>query len=499
MERLPRVSQDLQRSHLWPRFVVLRLLGLWFFSAFYSLAFQIHGLIGKDGILPCQEMLADLGTRLGPQRYWAAPTLLWLASSDRALTCLWIAGLAASTALILNLWPKTSVAASTVLFLSFVTVARVFSRYQSDDMLISAGFCAFFFAPSGAAPGLGARDPPSRLSLRALQWLWFCVYFGSGIVKILSGDVQWHDLTAMDHYYENGPLPAWPGWYVQQLLPHWFHAATAAATLVLELVLAWFLFLPRPFRLVLFFIATAFQIGIILTANYAFLNYIILTLGVLLLDDAAFARIGLRVMPDTPSPIAPWRRLIEATALGVYFYVSGILFASRLFPFLRQLPDAPIAALQPFRIANSYGLFAVMTRNRYEIEFQGSQDGTSYQPYLFRYKPQALDAAPGLYAPYQPRFEWNLWFASLGDWRRDPWVLQTQARLLTGSPGVLALFRGDPFWGSPPRFVRTVRYQYWFTTPEERRATGNWWKRRELGAYAPTLERDEAGQIQRAP
>ena len=81
-----------------------------------------------------------------------------------------------------------------------------------------------------------------------LRWEWFRIYFESGIVKLASGDPHWRDFTAMDEYYQNGPLPTWIGWYVQHL-PHWYHAATVAFTLVVELLLVWAVFLSRPFRL----------------------------------------------------------------------------------------------------------------------------------------------------------------------------------------------------------------------------------------------------------
>jgi hypothetical protein len=139
--------------------------------------------------------------------------------------------------------------------------------------------------------------------------------------------------------------------------------------------------------------------------------------------------------------------------------------------------------LYRFRIANAYGLFATMTEQRYEIEFQGSNDGTTWVAYPFRYKPQDLRERPGLYAPYQPRFDWNLWFASLGPWQESPWVVAAQQRLVEGSPDVLRLFRSDPFHGTPPAMVRTVLSQYWFTDPATKRATGNWWRKRELGVY----------------
>jgi hypothetical protein len=159
------------------------------------------------------------------------------------------------------------------------------------------------------------------------------------------------------------------------------------------------------------------------------------------------------------------------------------------------LPSAPVVALEPFRIANQYGLFAVMTRGRYEIEFQGSNDGQNWTPYLFRFKPQALDNAPGIYAPYQPRFEWNLWFASLGDWRQNDLVPLSEERLLENDPDVLALFQANPFGQTPPRFVRAVLWQYWFTSMDEKRQTGNWWKRNLLGLYAPELSRQPDGNF----
>jgi len=102
--------------------------------------------------------------------------------------------------------------------------------------------------------------------------------------------------------------------------------------------------------------------------------------------------------------------------------------------------------------------------------------------------------APGIYAPYQPRFEWNLWFASLGSIAQNEWVIETEQRLLEGQPSVLALFRRDPF-GAPPRHVRAVLYRYWFTDPATKARTGAWWRREERGLYAPPLARKDDGTI----
>ena len=271
-------------------------------------------------------------------------------------------------------------------------------------------------------------------------------------MKILGHDPEWRDFTAMDQYYQNGPLPTWIAWYAHQL-PHWFHAATAVLTLALELVLIFAIFLPRRSRIVLFFAITAWQIGIILTSNYAFLNYIVLVLGFLLLDDQFLARFFPRTLrpadvPSTgtqvtePHDAQGWRsqlRLwVQAIFLTWIFYATSAILLLMLVP-TAPLPTGPVRALEPFRIANEFGLFAVMTRARYEIEFQGSRDGQSWTPYPFQNKPQDAHVPPRIYAPYQPRFDWNLWFASLGNWRQYPWVVQVEERLLTGEPDVPCL------------------------------------------------------------
>ena len=508
----PEAPAEGPRTHLLPRWIFLRALGLIYFSAFYSLIFQIKGLIGPHGILPAIDYLADVTNAYpGLQRFWFAPTLFWFGSSNHALMLVSWLGLLASVAVILNLWPRGALAICLVCFLSFVAAAQDFSGYQSDGMLLEAGFISLFFAPGGLRPGLGAAHAPSRISLFLLRWEWFRIYFESGVVKLTSGDYSWRHLTAMDDYYQNGPLPTWIGWYVQQL-PHWFHATTAFMTLAAELGLVWMLFLPRRFRIICFFILTPFQMGIILTANYTFLNYLVLVLGFLLLDDGFVRSVlpqrwkkwGMREPPltteiqrgsaSTSTWLRPVWRGVAAIYLGwVLYATTSLLFA--MVPHMPRLPLAPARALDPFRIANQYGLFAVMTHERYEIEYQGSNDGQNWTAYPFHYKPQDIRVAPGIYAPYQPRFDWDLWFASLSGWRNYPFVVQTEARLLRNGPDVLALFAGNPFANAPPRQVRAVIWQYWFTDRATKRKDGTWWRRELLGIYAPVLERTPEGRI----
>jgi hypothetical protein len=523
-------AQAGSRTRFVPRWMFMRALAIFYFSAFHSLLFQIEGLIGPRGVLPAEKFLAALRGETGPLRFWYAPTLFWISSGEHMMIAVTWLGLIASIAALFNLWPRLSFFLCLVCFLSFVTAAEAFSSYQSDGMLLEAGFIALFFAPRGLFPGLGTASPTSRASLFLLQWEWFRIYFESGLVKLLSGDPEWRNYTAMDEYYQNGPLPTWIGWYVEHL-PHWFHAATVTATLGMELVVVWMLFLPRRARLICFCIVTPWEIGVILTANYTFLNYLVLALGFLLLDDrsvrwllpvrirASFPAVSEK--KDAPAEKEPpsilkssgeleeshpvdvrgWTKVLGKARLAVTAVMLTWLAYATTVEMIRlpwpdlSLPTEPVIALEPLRIANQYGLFAVMTRGRYEIEFQGSNDGENWTPYLFRYKPQGLDRAPGIYAPYQPRFEWNLWFASLGDWRQNNLVPLTEEQLLENDPDVLALFRGNPFGQAPPRYVRAVLWQYWFTTMEERRRTGNWWKRNLMGLYAPELTRQQDGRF----
>jgi hypothetical protein len=298
-----------------------------------------------------------------------------------------------------------------------------------------------------------------------------------------------------------------------QHLPHWFQAATVGATLLMELVLVWMAWLPRRFRVVLFFIVTLWQAGVILTANYTFLNYLVLSLGILLVDDRFLQKLwkaapcSLDVTQAEPSeerqttPQSALHRSYEGLKLGIVvvmlvwvFYSSTVRLIWILAP-RAPLPVAPLTALEPFRIADQYGLFAVMTRQLYEIEFQGSEDGRTWIAYPFRYKPQELDVPPRIYAPYQPRLDWNLWFASLGGWRDNPFVLNTELRLLNGDRDVLKLFAANPFPGAAPMQVRAELWQYWFTSMSEKRASGNWWRRQSLGLYAPALELEADGNV----
>jgi hypothetical protein len=169
--------------------------------------------------------------------------------------------------------------------------------------------------------------------------------------------------------------------------------------------------------------------------------------------------------------------------------MSFIQFSSMFrlpIPWPRPLP-AVYNWVSPFRSFSSYGLFAVMTTTRPEIIVEGSNDGLTWKAYEFKYKPGDLKRRPRFVEPHQPRLDWQMWFAALGDYRQNRWFVNFCVRLLEGSPDVLALLARNPFPNAPPKFLRAQVYEYHFTDFPTRRKTGQWWRREFKGDYIPVI------------
>ncbi len=457
----------------------LRLLGAIYLIAFASFGAQASGLIGSRGILPVAEFLPAVRQYLGASAYWSVPTSLWFSSSDSFIRANWIAGVSLAVVLMLGLnWRSVRVALF-VLYLSLAAASQVFLSFQWDALLLEAGFLAIF---------LGS----SRLVVWLFRWLLFRLMFLSGAVKLLSGDISWRSFTALPVHYETQPLPTPLAWYVYQW-PAWFHHFSVGVVFATELLVPFLIFAPRRIRWCAAFAFTGFQLLIFLTGNYAFFNLLAIVLCVFLLDDAGLRKIvplGTAAKIVAARRPSPWLRLrnpvCRALAALVVFVTAFQLID--MFLHVRWAPaETVMSAVAPFEIINTYGLFAVMTTSRPEIVVEGSADGVTWLAYEFKYKPGELSRRPAWVEPYQPRLDWQMWFAALGDYQSDPWTVQLMAKLLDGSPAVVGLLGKNPFPGSPPRYVRALLYEYRFTTPAERRATGDWWHRELKRTYLPSL------------
>jgi predicted DCC family thiol-disulfide oxidoreductase YuxK len=477
------------------RTAFVRAMGVIYLIAFLSWWRQIPGLIGTRGILPATGFLKDVADQVGVRGYWLVPTLAWLHPTDGFISGLAAAGVLLSLLVILGIWPGPVLALLWMLYLSQVSIGQEFMSFQWDGLLLEAGFLAIFFAPWKLFRGQPARRA-SRTILWLLRWLQFRLIFSSGIVKILSGDPTWRNLTALDYHYYTQPVPNPVAWYMQQL-PPWFQAFSVVVMFAVELGAPFLIFAPRRLRLAGAFAIGSLELLILLTGNFAYFNLLALALLIPLLDDAYLSsvfpktwRIRIQAQFEPPARVKHSGR-IRRMALAVFAIL--IVWASTETMFERfgyPLPGADAAALRPmesFRIVSAYGLFAEMTTQRAEIVIEGSDDGKTWKPYEFPYKPGDLSRRPPWVAPYQPRLDWQMWFAALGNYRQNPWFINLMIRLLEGSPDVLALFEKNPFPDHPPRALRASLYDYHFTTWVERRATGHWWKRTELGEYLPAI------------
>ncbi len=446
----------------------LRALALIYLAAFLSFGVQIRGLIGSRGILPAADFLEAVSQSVGPARAWRLlPSLFWIWHSDPALTWSCIAGAALAVVLLLGFFQRTCLVALFLLYLSLCSVGQDFLSFQWDMLLLEAGFLAIF---------LGS----STLVVWLYRLLLFRLMFSSGVVKLLSGDPNWRSLRAMDFQYFTQPIPTPLAWYMQQL-PAWFQTYSTAGVFFIELLVPFCVFMPRRIRHAGAVLLILFQILILTTGNYAFFNWLTIALCLFLFDDFTFPRV---TTVRHPRPL--WRPLTRVVTVLVI--VLGLL--QLLTVFGRSLPAPEAALLQftsRFGIVNSYGLFAVMTTTRPEIAVQGSNDGVNWLTYEFKYKAGPLARRPPWVAPYQPRLDWQMWFAALGPYQSSPWFANFVVRLLQGSPTVLRLLEKNPFPNAPPKYVRAVIAPYEFTTWAERRATGNWWKSTPAAPYLPAV------------
>jgi predicted DCC family thiol-disulfide oxidoreductase YuxK len=432
------VPRHLPRRSLWTALsrpgLALRGLGLVYLVAFTSLRAQVLGLYGRRGIQPVRR------------------------ASDQRLVRLCALGQVAGVALAAGVAPRLAAAVAWGSYLWFVSAGRDLLRFQWDALLLEAGLQAM----------LGR---PRRLLMRTLA---FRLQLESGLAKLASRDPTWRDLSACCYHQETQPLPTPAGWYAHHL-PRRVQELGTATTLIVECVVPFLAFGPRPLRRLAFAVLTGFQGLIALTGNYAFFNWLTAILNLALIEEPAPTRVA-RGADD----------LLAAALLAL----GASELAQRLRPGVRPPPAALerlAVALAPYHAVSSYGLFAVMTTSRPEIVIEGSNDGEEWREYGFRYKPGDVMRAPRWVAPHQPRLDWQMWFAALG--YPPAWFVAFLARLLEGSPEVLALLETNPFPERPPRYLRALLYDYAMTDLGTHRRTGAWWSRTLIGVYFPACSK----------
>jgi len=468
----------------------LRSLGGIYLIAFLSLWMQMDGLIGERGILPVADYLPAARAHFGDKAPFLLPTLCWLNSSDAFLHFLCSGGAVIAVLLMAGFWPVVSLFLLFVFYLSLTIAGQTFLSFQWDILLLETGFLAIFFAPVRWRLRGDNDAPVSRIGHFLLKLLLFRLMLMSGVVKLTSGDDSWWNLTALDYHYWTQPLPTVLGWWAHQS-PEWFRKFSTFFVLFVESVVPFFIWGPRRVRHGACALLILLQILIALTGNYCFFNLLTIALCLLLIDDVMVGTARCAVRGPRNARALPER--LCAFAAAAVLLVTLPLNATLIFSAFKPYAEVPrpIAALydyvEPFRIANGYGLFRVMTKSRPEIILEGSADGIEWLPYEFKWKPGDVNQPPHWVAPHQPRLDWQMWFAALGTYRQNPWFVALTRQLLENSPDVTRLLAHNPFPDKPPHFVRSTVYDYEFTSLAERSATGAWWKRQERGEYLPAV------------
>lgn len=466
------------------RWAIQRTLGGVYLVAFLVAANQFRALAGARGLLP-------LGPFLDRVPFRAAPSLFhWTGPSDRALAAAAWAGVGLSALALTGLSDAFGLAASItvwaalwVLYLSFVNVGQLFYGYGWETLLLEAGFLAIF---------LGSSDlTPTWVTIWLVRWLLFRVMFGAGLIK-MRGDPCWRELTCLEYHYETQPLPNLLSWYLHRS-PKPVHRLGVLFTHLAQLVAIWGVLVPGPVGWVAGGVTIAFQGMLILSGNLSWLNYLTLLLSFACFDDRV------------------WGLLLPARALGLPAVPGGrplafdvailalalVVVALSVRPVKNMISPGQLmnASFEPLHLVNTYGAFGSVTRRRYEIVLEGETPEGEWRPYEHKAKPGDPGRRPPWMAPYHLRVDWQMWFSAMRREAQERWFVRLVARLLEGDRATLGLLRGNPFPEAPPRRVRARRFLYRFTTPAERRETGHWWQREEVGQYLPALSLDDLSRL----
>jgi hypothetical protein len=464
------------------QYVFLKALALIYLIAFASFGWQVTGLIGQRGILPLAVFLPRVREALGASGWLDFPTLFWFDSTDAALKLICFLGAVSAAFVFAGKFWRIALALCYVFYLSLVHAGQDFMSYQWDMLLLETGFLAIFLGWHPAVIWL-------------YRWLLFRLMFLSGIAKLISGDRTWRNFSALRYHYETQPLPTPLAWFAHQFPPA-FHRVSVGAMFATELVVPFLIFMPRRIRLTAGGAIVLLQVMILLTGNYTFFNWLTIALCLFTMDDESLRpwiprRILNRIRPAAPAPIRAVTRPVAAVAAALVVLLTSILFLSEVAGLTWKPATTLVRALGPFGIANNYGLFAVMTVTRDEIIVEGSNDGQHWLAYEFNDKPGDVYRAPPIVAPFQPRLDWQMWFAALSSYRQNPWFVNFVFRLLQGSPQVLRLLRKNPFPSAPPRYIRAELYRYWFTDWSTKGKTGAWWNRTPRGLYLPAISLED--------
>jgi hypothetical protein len=466
------------------RVILQRGIAALYLIAFASALNQFPALLGEHGLLPVRHFTAVVPFR-------RAPSLFQWRYSDAMLRLVAWGGMGVSAALVVGLvqagpaWlPMLAFLLLFAAYLSIVNVGQTFYGFGWESLLVEAGFIVAFLGSSAVATPLPI--------LVFLRWLVFRLEFGAGLIKMRGGQ-EWRDLTALYYHHETQPMPNPVSWFVHHL-PKWMHRGEVLGNHFVQLGVPFLLFAPQPVASIAAGVIVLSQLWLVVTGNFAWLNWITIVLAAAAVDDASFRWLaGLLVPGPGTAPVSGGSGEHPIWFAVVVIAVTALLVVLSYWPARNLLRRHQLmnASFNPFHLVNAYGAFGTVTRQRYEIIVEGSDSvdprrEEAWLAYEFKGKPGDVARLPGQFAPYHLRLDWLMWFLALGA-RDTRWFEVFLARLLEADPATLRLLARDPFDGLPPRYVRARVFRYRFSTPAERRQSRHWWVRTEVGVLVPPV------------
>jgi hypothetical protein len=464
------------------RFLLDRGLAAIYVFGFLNAFNQFPALLGDHGLEPAPRFLAVVS-------WLRAPSIFQWRYSDALLRGVAAVGLVVSVGLLVGLvealpLPVTMAAwlLLWVLYLSIVNVGQDFYSFGWESLLCEAGFLAIFLGNSAVAPPF--------LVLVLFRWLAFRLEFGAGLIK-LRGDECWRDLTCMDYHHETQPMPGPLSWFFHHL-PKPLHRGEVLGNFFAQLIAPFGLFLPQPIATLSALVMILTQLYLVISGNYAWLNWITIVIACAGLSDAVIRALFPAFGLATYAPAPDW---FAAAVWGVTILVVILSWwPARNLLSKRQLMNAPF---NPFHLVNTYGAFGSVTRRRLEVVVEGTSAsspgaGAEWREYEFKGKPTSLRRLPRQWAPYHLRLDWLMWFAALSPRYAEGWFVPFVLRLLENDRPTVRLLRRNPFADAPPTYVRAQLYLYRYSSWSELRHGGRWWDRELIGEYLPPVRRRSA-------
>lgn len=505
---------SLQRGTFWlTRIVLLRSVAFIYFVAFFVAYNQNKQLIGKHGLMPCENYLNSVkryvGGKIGMAALAYTPSILWFLSwsdMDANLDGIALVGMALSAFVLVTGMANMVIMVSLwVLYHSLVNVGQLWYSFGWESQLLETGFLAIFLCPVWTLSQVPRRCPPSLVCIWTFRWLIVRIMLGAGLIKI-RGDKCWRDLTCMDYHYETQPVPN-PMSYYMHRSPWWFHRFETFSNHFIELIAPFFTFFGRRMCMVNGAIQILFQVVLIVSGNLSFLNWLTIVPSLACFDDASLGflfhsgggakKAVLEIQSENeaqrpkPSKGMLIRRVVNIS-LGILIGCLSIPVVMNLLS-SRQVMNT---SFDPLRIVNTYGAFGSITKERTEVIFQGTLSPDPKAPeavweeYQFQCKPGDVHKRPCVISPYHYRLDWLMWFAAFQTYEQSEWVIHIAGRLLSNDSTVLSLLDHNPFQGrDTPRWVRGEHFRYKFSQPGSANAAqGKWWLRKRIGAYFPPVD-----------